>query len=237
MCSPTSFQMASRTHWPSWSQAPSWCGSPKSPSVIGPSTARDDLRQADLVGRPGEHVAAADAALGAHQPGALQGEQDLLEVGLGEAGALGDVAHRRGPGSSACRASDSSAGRHSHLCVDTRTAHRMRSRAPTADGRWREPHGDGGRDAAVTEAEPVAARLRRAQRARHRSGPAGADRAASICRPGSRRRSPTPARSCCSCSTASAGSSCRRDRTWRRRWRRWRAARSPPSRRRRRRPR
>ena len=30
---------ASSTHWPSWSQAPSWCGSPKSPRVIGPSTA------------------------------------------------------------------------------------------------------------------------------------------------------------------------------------------------------
>ena len=42
----------------------------------------------------GEHVAAADAALRPHEPGALEGEQDLLEVGLGEAGALGDVAHR-----------------------------------------------------------------------------------------------------------------------------------------------
>jgi hypothetical protein len=39
MCSPTTFQIASRTHWPSWSQAPSWWGWPKSPSVIGPSTA------------------------------------------------------------------------------------------------------------------------------------------------------------------------------------------------------
>ena len=39
MCSPTFCQMASSTHWPSWSQAPSWWGSPKSPTVIGPSTA------------------------------------------------------------------------------------------------------------------------------------------------------------------------------------------------------
>ena len=39
MCSPASFQIAINTHWPSWSHAPSWWGSPKSPSVIGPSTA------------------------------------------------------------------------------------------------------------------------------------------------------------------------------------------------------
>ena len=39
MCSPTSAQMASSTHWPSWSQAPFWWGSPKSPTAIGPSTA------------------------------------------------------------------------------------------------------------------------------------------------------------------------------------------------------
>ena len=91
------FQIASSTHWPSWSQAPSWCGSPKSPSVIGPSTAETISRQADLLRVPGQHVAAADAALGAHQAGALQREQDLLEVRLGQAGALGDVAHRRRP--------------------------------------------------------------------------------------------------------------------------------------------
>ena len=32
----------------------------------------------------------------AHQAGALEGQQDLLQVGLGEAGALGDVAHGGG---------------------------------------------------------------------------------------------------------------------------------------------
>ena len=31
MCSPASFHTASSTHWPSWSHAPFWCGSPKSP--------------------------------------------------------------------------------------------------------------------------------------------------------------------------------------------------------------
>ncbi len=58
---------------------------------------RHDLRQPDLLRRAGEHVAAADAALGAHQPGALQRQQDLLQVRLGQAGALGDVADRRRP--------------------------------------------------------------------------------------------------------------------------------------------
>ena len=95
MCSPASFQTAISTHWPSWSHAPSWCGWPKSPSVIGPSTADTISDRRISSGDPGEHVAAADPALGAHQPGALQGQQDLLEVRLGQAGALGDVAHRR----------------------------------------------------------------------------------------------------------------------------------------------
>ena len=57
---------------------------------------RDTISESWMLGGgAGQHVAAADAALGAHQPGALEGEQDLLEVRLGQAGALGDVAHRR----------------------------------------------------------------------------------------------------------------------------------------------
>ena len=55
----------------------------------------EDLGERDLRRRAGEHVAAADAALRAHQPGALHREQDLLEVRLGEVGALGDLLHRR----------------------------------------------------------------------------------------------------------------------------------------------
>ena len=95
MCSPTSPQTASSTHWPSWSQAPFWWGSPKSPTTMGPSTALTISARVISAGGAGQHVAAADAPLRAHQAGALEGEQDLLEVGLGEAGALGDVAHRR----------------------------------------------------------------------------------------------------------------------------------------------
>ncbi len=56
-----------------------------------------DRAEGDLVRFAGEHVAAADAALGADESGPLQRQQDLLEVGLGKPGPLGDVAHRRGP--------------------------------------------------------------------------------------------------------------------------------------------
>ena len=94
MVSPTSAQTASRTHWPSWSQAPLACGSPKSPGRDRAVDRGDDLGQGDLLGRAGQDVAAAHAPLGADQAGALEGEQDLLEVGLGQAGALGDVPHR-----------------------------------------------------------------------------------------------------------------------------------------------
>ena len=94
MCSPTSAHTVSRTHWPSWSQAPFSWGSAEVAGHDGPVHGRHDLGQGDLLGRPGQHVAAAHAPLGADQAGALQGEQDLLEVGLGEPGALGDVPDR-----------------------------------------------------------------------------------------------------------------------------------------------
>jgi len=61
----------------------------------GPVDGGDDLGEGDLLWRPGQYVAAAHAALGAHQASALEGEQDLLEVRLGKGGALCDVAHRR----------------------------------------------------------------------------------------------------------------------------------------------
>ena len=64
--------------------------------VDRPVDGGDDLGQGDGLGGPGEHVAAPDASLGAHEAHALQAEQDLLEVGLGESGALGEVAHRGG---------------------------------------------------------------------------------------------------------------------------------------------
>jgi hypothetical protein len=55
-----------------------------------------DLSQGDGLGRPGEHVAAAHATFGTHEPYSLQAQQDLLEVRLGETGAFGQVANRRG---------------------------------------------------------------------------------------------------------------------------------------------
>ena len=56
----------------------------------------DDLGERDLFGRPRQDVATADTTLGAHQPGTLECQEDLLEIGLGQAGADGDVAHRGG---------------------------------------------------------------------------------------------------------------------------------------------
>ena len=57
---------------------------------------RDDRGQSNLLGWTVEDVAAAHPALGPHEPSAFQGEQDLFEVRLGESGAFGNVAHRRG---------------------------------------------------------------------------------------------------------------------------------------------
>ena len=54
----------------------------------------DDLAERDLFRRAGQDVTAPDAALGADEPGTFQREQDLLQIGLGETGPLGDVADR-----------------------------------------------------------------------------------------------------------------------------------------------
>ena len=69
---------------------------PEVPGHDGTVDGRDDLGERDVLDRAGQHVAAADAALGAHEPRPLQGEQDLLEVGLGQSRAVGDVADRGG---------------------------------------------------------------------------------------------------------------------------------------------
>ncbi len=89
---------ASSTHWPSWSQAPSWWGSAEVADGDRAVDGGHDLAQGDLAGLAGQHVAAAHAALRAHDAGALEGEEDLLQVRLRQAGALGDVAHRGRPG-------------------------------------------------------------------------------------------------------------------------------------------
>ena len=57
----------------------------------------DDLGQRDVLGRPGEHVPAADAPLRPDQTRALHGEEDLFQVRLGEARSLGDLLHRGRP--------------------------------------------------------------------------------------------------------------------------------------------
>ena len=60
----------------------------------GPVDGRHDLSQADLLGQAGEDVATPDAPLRAHQSGSLEGEKDLLEVGLGQRSPLCNVANR-----------------------------------------------------------------------------------------------------------------------------------------------
>src|SRR5207237_777768 len=59
---------------------------PATISVLGYERAVDgahDLAQGDLVRRPGQDVATAHAPLGAHEAGALQSQENLLEVRLG----------------------------------------------------------------------------------------------------------------------------------------------------------
>ncbi len=58
----------------------------------------DDLAESDRARGAGENVPPADAALGADETSSFEREQDLLEVRLAEAGALGDVAYRGGGG-------------------------------------------------------------------------------------------------------------------------------------------
>ncbi len=64
----------------------------------GPVDCSQDRRQGDVGGVLSQDVPATDAPLGSHQARALERQQDLLEVGLGEPRALGDVADRCGPG-------------------------------------------------------------------------------------------------------------------------------------------
>ena len=54
-----------------------------------------DLSQGDVPGGSGQDVPTAHATLRADQARPLEGEKDLLELGLGETGPLRDVAHRR----------------------------------------------------------------------------------------------------------------------------------------------
>lgn len=53
----------------------------------------DDRSEGHFLWRTGQHVATADSTLGADQARALQREEDLFEVGLGERGSLSDVAY------------------------------------------------------------------------------------------------------------------------------------------------
>ena len=72
-----------------------------SASAQAPVTTADLSRlqtTANEIGKQVEVLKKTDATLGADQARTLQGEQDLLEVGLGQPGPFGDVPHRVGPG-------------------------------------------------------------------------------------------------------------------------------------------
>src|SRR5690606_13954970 len=86
----------------------------------------DDLGERDLRRLAGEHVAAADPALGPHEPRALQREEDLLEVGLGEARALRDVPHRGGAVVAVQRQRQQRPARVVTSCRDLHGRHRRR---------------------------------------------------------------------------------------------------------------
>ena len=90
--SETPTQTSWSTQWPS-----QWSCSPIDGVASGPSTAATISANVISVRCPGEHVPPADAPLRADQPGAFDREEDLLEVRLGERGALGDLLDRGRP--------------------------------------------------------------------------------------------------------------------------------------------
>ena len=57
---------------------------------------RDNLGQQDCRRFPGQDVAATDPSLRTDQASALEGQEDLFEVGLGKARLVGDLADRPG---------------------------------------------------------------------------------------------------------------------------------------------
>jgi hypothetical protein len=63
-----------------------------------PVYGRHNFPQSQVIWWSGQDVAATDAPLGRDNTGTLQGEQNLLQVGLGEASSLGDVTDRSGSG-------------------------------------------------------------------------------------------------------------------------------------------
>ena len=94
MCSPTSDQTVGTCTGPRARTPRSREAARSRPATMGPSTALTICPRVISAGGPGEDVPPSDAALGAHQARTFQGQQDLLEVGLGQPRPLGDVAHR-----------------------------------------------------------------------------------------------------------------------------------------------
>lgn len=71
-------------------------GRPEVSECDGPVHCRDHVGQLDVVGIAGENVSTADAALGLHDSGTFECEENLFEVGLWKCGAFRNVANGRG---------------------------------------------------------------------------------------------------------------------------------------------
>jgi Type I phosphodiesterase / nucleotide pyrophosphatase len=66
------------------------------PGDDGAFNGTDDLAERDVLRGPSQDVTAPDPPLGSHQAGALQRQQDLLQVGLRQSGPFGDIPDRGG---------------------------------------------------------------------------------------------------------------------------------------------
>ena len=190
--SETATHTSCSTQWPSqWS-----CSSGS--VVSGPSTAaRISASEISSAGRartypPPTHASTARAR-------ALDRQEDLLEVGLGELGALRDLLHRRGPVGAVQREREQgtggvvATGRHLHraMLAHTRGPGRRSLRCRRdGNGTGAEPEGSGGGRSA-----------RAGRSALVRLAPAILRRDPEPCLPRTRRSGAW----CCSCSTAWAG--------------------------------
>lgn len=54
----------------------------------------NDLCERDVAGLTGQDIAATDAALGSDETSTLEGKENLLEVGLGQACAISNISNR-----------------------------------------------------------------------------------------------------------------------------------------------
>ena len=191
--SSTPTQTSCRMQWPS-----QWSGCSASDDLRALDRG-DDVGERDLVGRAGEHVAAADAPLRAHEPGALH-----RQAGSARGTAAAGACARRSPSPRSvgpCRGARATAapGRRSRRASTSSCPHRRADGAVAATPRPRSTL----RADDLSLAGPLAGAVRPALDGASVAGlvPAllGGRRRRLAARAGARR----PTRWCCSCSTVS----------------------------------